>query len=62
MNRITVRSVAAVTGLFGLSTTLSAILWLVLRIARAKSMAEAACGLAFRTCAGQRERPHQLRR
>jgi hypothetical protein len=61
MNRITVRSVAAVTGLFVLSTTLSAILWLVLRIARAKSMAEA-CGLAFRTCAGQRERPHQLRR
>jgi hypothetical protein len=60
MNRITVRSVAAVTGLFVLSTTLSAILWLVLRIARAKSMAEVRAAWLFEL-AGQRERPHRLR-
>jgi hypothetical protein len=60
MNRITVWSIAAVTWLFVLSTTLSAILWLVLRIARAKNRAEARASWLFEL-ADQREGPHLLR-
>jgi len=40
MNRVTVWSVAALTWLFVLSTILSGILWLGLRLARARNRAE----------------------
>jgi hypothetical protein len=60
MNKITIWLIAAVAWLFMLSTTLSAILWLVLRIARAKSRAEARAAWLFEL-AGQRDGPHVLR-
>jgi hypothetical protein len=41
MNRVMVGSVAALTWLFMISTILSGILWLGLRLARAKNKAEA---------------------
>jgi hypothetical protein len=41
MNRVMVLSVATLTWLFVLSTILSGILWLGLRLARAKNKAEA---------------------
>lgn len=47
MNALNLRSIAAVAWLFALSTILSAILWLGLRVARAKNRAAARAGCFF---------------